>query len=121
MALVLYIEDDPVILRIVQSALSREGYEFLGAETGHEGVTLADTHLPDVILVDFLLPHGLDGWETIQMIRENPRLTHIPIIAVTAQSNPLARHQALEAGFADYITKPFQIQDIIQSIQRIIG
>jgi two-component system, cell cycle response regulator DivK len=120
MALILYIEDDAVITRIVQSALSREGFEVVTAETGQDGVELADNLLPDLILVDFWLPAGLDGWETIRLIKENPALTSIPMIAVTAQTNPLSRKEALEAGCVDYITKPFDLQQLIQSIKRAL-
>ena len=93
---ILVVEDEEDNRRIVRDLLTSVGYEIIEAVTGEEGVKAAETHLPDLILMDIQLP-GLDGYEATRQIKANPALRHIPIIVVTsyALSGDDVRHSRL--------------------------
>jgi two-component system cell cycle response regulator DivK len=104
--LILVIEDQEDNRRIMRDLFTSAGYEVIEALTGEEGVTLAETHRPDLILMDIQLP-GIDGHETTRRIRANPDLSGIAIIAVTSYALSGDDAKAFEAGCDDYVAKPF--------------
>ena len=106
---VLYIEDNPGNLRLVDEILRpRTDLRLMSASDGQEGIALARQHLPHVILVDINLP-GLDGYEVRRILRADPRTVRIPVIAVSASAMPGDAKRSLDAGFYRYITKPIDI------------
>ena len=117
---ILYIEDDALVVSIVRSVLSREGFEVISTETASEGLRLAMEENPVLILMDIWLPEGIDGWEATAQIKQTPELAHIPVIAITAQTSHDARARAIKAGVDAYITKPFDIRQLIEVIQGVL-
>src|SRR5438094_10642775 len=103
---ILVVEDHEDNRRIVRDLLTRSGYEIIEAVTGEEGVTLAETQHPDLILMDIQLPL-IDGYEAARRIKVNQALHHIPIIAVTSYA--LSGHdvKAFASGCGDYVGKPY--------------
>ena len=101
--LILLIEDQEDNRRIVRDLLTSVGYELIEAVTGEEGVTLAERHRPDLILMDVLLP-GLNGYDATRLIKSKPELQQIPIIAVTSYALSGDDIKALEAGYEYYRT-----------------
>ena len=102
--LILVVEDQEDNRRIMRDLLSSVGYEVIEAVTGEEGVAAADTHRPDLILMDIQLP-GLDGYEATRQIKANPELEHIPIIVVTSYALSGDDVKAFEAGCNAYVSK----------------
>jgi two-component system cell cycle response regulator DivK len=113
---ILVIEDQEDNRRIVRDLLSSVGYELIEAVTGEEGVTLAQSERPDLILMDIQLP-GLDGYEATKRIKAKPDLRQIPIIAVTSYALSGDDVKAKQAGCDDYVTKPFSPRALLAKIR----
>ncbi|MBA4356226.1 MAG: DNA-binding response regulator [Desulfovibrio sp.] len=107
-ALVLVIEDEAPIRCFLRAFLESQGFRFLEAESGEEGLGLAASHQPDVILLDLGLP-GMDGLEVIRRIRQ---WTTTPILVLSARGKEQDKIEALDAGADDYLIKPFSVGEL---------
>ena len=105
---VLVIDDDPPIRRFLKAGLGNEGYTFVEAATGQEGVTQAATRAPDLVLLDLGLP-DIDGFEVVRRIRE---WSQVPIIVLSARGQEGDKIRALDSGADDYVTKPFSMGEL---------
>ncbi len=117
---ILVVEDHEDIMQIMNDMLSSAGYEVIKAVTGHEGVTMAESDKPDLILMDVMLP-GLDGYEATRRIKGNAVLRHIPVIAVTSYALDGEEGRAEEAGCDDYFSKPVSPRALLAKIRDFIG
>lgn len=115
--LVLAIEDSVDMLDFLKKILNQQGYRFIGAIDGLEGLELARKRRPDLILMDLSLPH-LDGLEATRRLKADPELKHIPVIAVTAHARPADAVLARQAGCDDYIAKPYSLRDLLSLVRR---
>jgi two-component system cell cycle response regulator DivK len=113
---ILVIEDQEDNRLILNDLLTSFGYEVLEAVTGEEGLNLAENSNPDLILMDIQLPR-MDGYEVTRRIKANPKLYHLPIIAVTSFALSGDKEKALAAGCDGYITKPFKPMEILPIIR----
>ena len=116
---VLVIEDQEDNRRIVRDLLTSAGFEVIEAVTGEEGVTSAETHRPDLILMDIQLP-GLDGYEATRRIKAKPALRGIPIIAVTSYALSGDDLKAFEAGCDAYVAKPYDPIALLAKIREYL-
>jgi two-component system cell cycle response regulator DivK len=116
---ILVIEDQEDNRRILRDLLTSAGYEVIEAVTGEEGVAVAETHRPDLILMDIQLP-DLDGYEATRRIKANPALRHIPLIAVTSYALSGDDVKALEAGCDGYVAKPFSPRALLAKIREYL-
>ena len=116
---ILVVEDQADNRRILHDLLSSVGYEILEAITGDEGVTLATTQHPDLILMDIQLP-GMDGYEATRRIKADPALHHIPIIAVTSYALSGDDAQAFAAGCDSYVAKPFSPRALLAKVREYL-
>lgn len=114
---VLVIEDNEQNLYLVTFLLEKSGYEVLQARDGHEGIAMAGQIVPLVILLDIQLP-GMNGYEVAQVLRENPALANVPIIAVTSYAMVGDRERALAAGCTGYIEKPINPETFMADVER---
>ena len=110
---VLIIEDDKNVLAYIAAALSSEGYRTVSALTGTEGLCLAASHCPHVILLDLGLP-DIDGYQVLKQLRS---WSQIPIIIISARTGEETKITALDLGADDYLTKPFGIGELIARIR----
>ena len=118
---VVYIEDDPEMINLVTLILSRRGFLVKGAHGGHEGLELVNGEIPDLILLDLMMP-DLDGWDLYQQLKANAKTRDIPVIVITAKSQPIDRVLGLHiAKVDDYISKPFHPEDLLNSIEKVIN
>ncbi len=107
--IVLYIEDNPQNLRLVSRILANRSHiHLLTAHTPELGIELASERLPELILLDINMP-GLDGYQVLEILKKNPKLTDIPVIAVTANAMPRDIEKGKQAGFTAYVTKPIDV------------
>jgi two-component system cell cycle response regulator DivK len=116
---VLVVEDQEDNRRIVRDLLSRSGYEIIEAVNGEEGVALAETQHPDLILMDIQLP-VIDGYEATRRIKTNPALQHIPIIAITSYALSGDDVKAFAAGCNAYIAKPFSPRALLAKVREYL-
>jgi two-component system cell cycle response regulator DivK len=114
---ILVVEDHEDNRQILRDLLSSAGYEMVEAVTGTEGVAMAKTHHPDLILMDIQLPE-LDGYEVTRRIKADPTLRPIPIIAVTSYALSGDDVVAYQAGCAAYVTKPFSPRQLLATIRK---
>jgi two-component system KDP operon response regulator KdpE len=110
---ILLIEDDPQIRRFLRTSLGLQGYELIEAETGNDGLALAASQVPDLIILDLGLP-DLEGMEVIRRLRE---WSSLPIIILSARGQERDKVANLDAGADDYLTKPFGMAELLARIR----
>ena len=116
MALILIIEDEPELVKVLKSYLESAGYSVLSALRGDTGLDLWAKHAPDLVLLDLNLP-GMDG---IDVAREIRRQRDTPIIMVTARVEESARLVGLEVGADDYVTKPYSPREVVARVKAVL-
>ncbi|MBE9506867.1 MAG: response regulator [Chloroflexi bacterium] len=119
MAKILVVEDNELNRDMLSRRLKRKGYEVLIAADGAQGVALAQSEAPDLILMDMSLP-VLDGWEATRQLKAAPETQSIPIIALTAHAMAGDREQALAAGCDDYDSKPIELKRLLGKMQALL-
>ncbi len=118
---VVCIEDEPEMIDLVRLILGRKGFDVIGANGGIEGLETVRREKPDLILLDLMMP-DMDGWEVYQQIKADVELRVIPVIVVTAKAQSIDKVLGLHiAKVDDYITKPFGPQELLESVEKIIG
>ena len=118
---VVCIEDEPEMIDLVRLILGRKGYEVIGADGGIDGLEAVRRELPDIILLDLMMP-DMDGWEVYQQIKADEALKDIPVVVVTAKAQSIDKVLGLHiAKVDDYITKPFGPQELLESVDKILN
>ncbi len=112
---ILITDDDQSNLEELTDFFNSCGYETVGASDGATAIIKAREFLPDVILLDIRMP-GIDGYETCRRLKDNDRTRDIPVIFITALSDTIAKVKGFTAGGVDYVTKPFEIEEIVARI-----
>ena len=116
---VLVVEDNERNLKLVRDVLQYAGYEIIEASTGEEGVELAQSRSPDVILMDLQLP-DIDGMEALRRIRKSPVTADVPVVAVTAFAMQDDRARVFDAGFDGYLEKPLSVRELPAQVQQFL-
>lgn len=116
---VLVVEDNDLNLKLVRDVLGHAGFEVIEARTGEEGVSLAETCNPDVILMDLQLP-DMDGADALGRIRANDPGGRVPVVAVTAFAMRSDRERALRAGFDGYMAKPISARELPRQVAEYV-
>jgi len=115
------IEDEPEMIELIQLILNRRGFEVHGASGGKEGLKMARETLPDLVLLDLMMP-DMDGWEVYQQMKAEESTRNIPVIVVTAKAQNIDKVLGLHiAKVDDYIAKPFGPQELIDSVEKILS
>jgi CheY-like chemotaxis protein len=110
---VLYVEDNPANLKLVEQLIARRpDLRLLSAGDGPTGIELAGANMPEVILMDINLP-GISGIETLEILRANPATAHITVVALSANAMPYDIQKGIEAGFFSYLTKPIKVKEFM--------
>ena len=120
MSCILVADDDPLIIRLLEHRLRHRGYDVISAPDGETALDLAIREKPDLILLDGMMP-GLDGFEVLRRLKENPETMQIPVVMLTARNQEGDIVDGLTSGAADYMVKPFIPEELIARIQRIVG
>ncbi len=115
---ILIVEDNDKNMKLARDILQAKGYATVEAVTGEEGVQMARTEIPDLVLMDIQLP-GLNGIDALRKIRADPRTAAIPVIAFTASVTPTDRSQVTAAGFDAFLSKPIDLKEFVATIKRL--
>ena len=115
--LVLLVEDNPRNLKLARDVLEFAGFAVAVASSGEDGVALASSVLPDVILMDIQLP-GIDGYAALEQLRGNHATAGIPVVALTAFAMPRDRERVISSGFDGYLEKPISVRDFPSQVRR---
>jgi two-component system phosphate regulon response regulator PhoB len=116
---VLVVEDDPAIQELLRFTLRKSGFAATVAGSAEEGMTALGGALPDVVLIDWMLPRT-SGIALARQLRQNPRTADLPIIMVTARGEETDRVEGLETGADDYLVKPFSPRELVARIQALL-
>jgi two-component system, cell cycle response regulator DivK len=117
---ILLVEDNDMNRDMLSRRLVRRGYEVIIAVNGQQGVTMAQSELPDLVLMDMSLP-VMDGWEATRTLKSAPTTKVLPIIALTAHAMSTDREKAMEAGCDDYDTKPIELTRLIAKMEALLA
>ena len=117
--LILVVEDNDKNRKLVRDVLTFKGYEIIEAETGEEGVHLAQERHPSLILMDIRLP-GIDGIEALRQLRAQEATREIPIMAMTASVMTADRRKITDAGFDAFQSKPLKVSDFVAAVERLL-
>jgi two-component system, cell cycle response regulator DivK len=117
---ILLVDDNEMNRDMLSRRLARKEYEVLVAVDGKEGVMMAGSEAPDLILMDMSLP-VMDGWEATRQLKASPETKAIPIIALTAHAMSGDREKAMEAGCDDYDTKPIELPRLLAKMEALLG
>jgi two-component system, OmpR family, response regulator VicR len=118
---VVYIEDESEMIDLVRLILSRKGYDVIGANSGREGLDTIRQKLPDLVLLDLMMP-DMDGWDVYQQMKSVEATRDIPVIVITAKAQSIDKVLGLHiAKVDDYISKPFSPQELVESVEKVIG
>lgn len=113
---ILLVDDSSTVLLLHRMMLSHCGYELLTARDGQEALDKASTERPDLIFLDVLMPR-LDGFQTCRVLRSRTETKNVPIILVTTRGEPHYVRQGFESGCTDYITKPFDGEELLAKVR----
>lgn len=117
---VLVCDDDPLLLELLEFKLGARGYDVTRAQDGAEAMErLGESH-PDVVVLDAMMP-ALDGFEVLRRIKENETLSSIPVLMLTSRKEEQDIVTALEIGASDYIVKPFNPDELVARLTRLVG
>ena len=116
--LILAIDDEKDILKLLQYNLEREGYQVICARSGEEGLEAVKSKRPDLVVLDIMMP-GIDGLEVCKILRANKDSRNIPILMLTAKSSEVDQILGLELGASDYISKPFSVKVLLARVKNI--
>ena len=117
---ILIVEDNLDNYELVRTILEIAGYDAFLAVNGRDGVNAARKQKPDLILMDMALPE-MDGWDATEVIRKDPTIKDIPLIALTVHTLPRERKRALDAGVDAYVSKPFATEKLLGVIESILA
>jgi two-component system, cell cycle response regulator DivK len=120
MVKILYIEDNEDNLYMLSNRLMRRGYEVVSARDGEQGIAMAGSEAPALILMDLSLP-VIDGWEATRRLKTEPLTRNIPVIALSAHAMAGDREKAIAAGCDDYDTKPVELPRLLEKIAALLG
>jgi two-component system cell cycle response regulator DivK len=117
--LILIIEDNERNLKLVRDVLQFNGFRTAEARTAEDGLVLANSRPPDLVLLDLQLP-GIDGMEAFRQLRESPPTADIPVVAVTAFAMKDDRERVLRAGFVGYLEKPISVRELPDQVRAFL-
>jgi DNA-binding response OmpR family regulator len=116
-----YIEDETEMIDLVRLILGRRGYTVLGASGGSEGLELVRREIPDLILLDLMMP-DMDGWDVYHQIKSDAATRDIPVIVITAKAQNIDKVLGLRiAKVEDYIAKPFSPQELLERVEQVLS
>ena len=116
----LIVDDEKLILISTRIVLESVGYQVLTAASGEEAISKAKEDKPGLILLDIMMP-GIDGWETLSRLKEDPDTKDIPVVIFTAREHTRGRKLAREMGAVDYFQKPFEPDELIEIVEQYLS
>lgn len=116
---ILIVDDEEHILELIKFNLENNGYKVICAENGNDALKLARTEVPQLVLLDLMLP-GIDGYDVCREIRKDSSISTMPVIMTTAKGEELDKILGLELGADDYITKPFSVRELVARVKAVL-
>lgn len=118
---ILIVDDQSEVRRLVEITLSVEDYQIIQAESGEKAIEMAREEKPDLIIMDVMMPGGIDGLEATRILKNDPETKECPIIILTSKGQESEREDGLAAGADEYFAKPFSPLELIQKVEEVLG
>lgn len=119
---ILIVDDHADLRRLLRLTLQEEGYELYEVGDGPQAITEAERLVPDLVLLDIMMPGGMDGYRVCRLLKTNPGLmSHTKVIFITARGQPYDRAHATSVGADGYITKPFSPLEVIEQVRKALA
>ena len=116
---ILLVDDHQTVFRLLEAIVRINGYELMYAESGQQGIVMARQELPDLILLDVMMP-DIDGFKVCQYLKENPETKDIPVMFLTARGAEGDLKTGRKAGADGFMTKPFQTREVLKQIEKLL-
>ncbi|MCM8776542.1 MAG: response regulator [Candidatus Omnitrophica bacterium] len=116
---ILIVDDEPIIVRVLESRLKTQGYEVVNAYDGQEGLNKVRLENPDLIILDIMLPK-MDGYRVCRLLKLDDKYKHIPVLMLSARVQNEDKEKGMAAGADAYITKPFNPKELLDTIQALL-
>ena len=113
---VLIVDDESFIINLLKNGLTENGFDVITADNGFDAILAVEEHKPDVVITDIMMPR-LTGLEFLKALKSNPATTDVPVFLISAMDQADMVQEGLDLGAADYITKPFKINEIIGKLR----
>lgn len=117
---ILVVDDEPSIVRLMEFILARQGHEMLVAVNGEEALQAVQTHQPDLVLLDIMMPR-IDGYEVARTLRADPQTANMPIIMLSAKAQEEDIQKGIDVGVNEYITKPFSPEQLVHVVTEYLN
>ena len=117
---ILLVDDEPLNIDYLEQELEEKGFELLSASNGQEALDAIRESLPDLVLLDIMMP-GIDGWETLTRLKRDAATAGIPVVIFTAREHARGHQKSSEMGAADYFRKPFEPDELIELVEKHVG
>jgi len=118
---ILIVDDQKEVRELVEVTLRVGDYQVLPAKSGKEAIDIAKSEKPDLIIMDIMMPGGMDGLEATRALRKDPETKNCRIIMLTAKGQEADKKKGVDAGADDYFTKPFSPLELIKKVEEILG
>ncbi len=116
---ILVIEDEKTCVELVNIMIDRKHFDVIVSENGEDGIKMASKEMPDLIFLDIMLPK-MDGYEVARKLKSNVSTASIPIVVLSARAGQYGRQNAIDAGCQDFISKPFKMRQVRESVKRYV-
>ncbi len=117
---ILVVDDQPTIRRLVEITLRGEDRQVVEAESGEQAIAMAKAEKPDLIIMDLMMPGGMDGFQAVEVLKADPATRACPILVLTAKDQAAERKRAFEVGAEDYLAKPFNLDDLVRKAEGLL-
>lgn len=119
-ARILVVDDDPSVVELATAVLGSAAYAVASARNGSEALRIARRQGFDLVLLDINMPE-MDGWETLRLIKADDTTRHLPVVMFSVKGEVRDKVHGLQEGAADYLTKPFEVDDLLARVRRVLG
>ncbi len=121
MKTIMVVDDQPNIRQLVEIALRKDGRRILTVASGEQAIEVALSDPPDLIIMDIMMPGGMDGFQAIEILKSNPATCSCPILVITAKSQDAEMRRSAQVGAQGYMAKPFKLADLIEHVERLLN
>jgi CheY-like chemotaxis protein len=117
---ILIVDDQETVRRLVELTLKSDARQVLQAKSGEEGLEIAKAEKPDLVIMDIMMPGGMDGFEAVRILKATQETKNCPILMLTAKNEKSEKTKTYEAGADDYLAKPFKLDDLMKKVEKLV-
>ena len=118
---ILIVDDQPTIRRLIDISLQSADRLILEAGSGEQAIAIALKESPDLIIMDLMMPGGMDGFQAIEKLKQYPETSQCPVLVLTAKDQRTERQRSFAAGANDYLAKPFKLDMLLKKVDALLG